>query len=140
LSFYVDTSVLVAYYCPEPLSDKAERFLTGHLQPGISVLTELELFSAVSRKVREGGISKRDANRIIATFTSHKDNRLYNYLPIQAHHYTLARDWIALFKLSLKSLDALHLAIASSERLTIVSADRSLLRSAEALGVTRLFL
>jgi len=140
LSFYVDTSVLVAYYSPESLSDKAEKFLTTHRQPAISALTELEFFSAVSRKVREGGISKRDANRIIATFISHKDNKLYTYLPVQPHHYTLARDWIGLFKLSLKSLDALHLAIASSEGLTIVSADRNLLRSAEALGLTAVFL
>jgi hypothetical protein len=125
---------LVAYYYPEPLSEKAEKFLTTHLQPSISALTELELFSAVSRKVREGGINKRDANRILATFVSHIDNKFYTYLPVQQHHYRLARDWIGLFKFGLKSLDALHLAIASSEELTIVSADRSLLRSAEALA------
>jgi len=140
LSFYVDTSVLVAYYCPEPLSDKAERFLTTHRQPGISALAELELFSAVSRKVSEGGISKRDANRIIATFVSHKDNQLYTYLAVQPYHYTLARDWIGLFTLGLKSLDALHLAIASSEELTIVSADRGLLRSAELMGLKAIHL
>jgi uncharacterized protein len=140
LSFYVDTSVLVAYYCPEPLSDKAEKFLTTHKQPAISALTELELFSAVSRKVREGGISKRDANRIIATFVSHKDNELYAYLAVQPHHYTLARNWIGLFTLGLKTLDALHLAVASSENLTIVSADRGLLRSVEAVGLKAIYL
>lgn len=135
MSFYIDTSVLVAYYCPEGLSDKAEEFLTTHSQPAISALTELELFSAVSRKIREGGLSKRDANRIVATFISHTDGRFYTYLPVQLHHYRLARDWIGLFKLGLKSLDALHLAIASSEGLTIVSGDRNLSKSAEALGL-----
>ena len=25
--FYIDTSVLVAYYCPEPLSEKVEEIL-----------------------------------------------------------------------------------------------------------------
>ena len=140
MNFYVDTSVLVAYYCPEPLSDKAEKFLTTHLQPVISTLTELELFSAVSRKVREGGMNKRDANRIIAIFVSHIDNKFYTSLPVQQHHYRLARDWVGLFKFGLKSLDALHLAIASSEELTIVSADRSFLRSAEALGLNRIVL
>ena len=135
MSFYVDTSVLVAYYYPEALSDKAERFLTTHLRPAISTLTELELFSAVSRKVRERGINKRDANRIIATFVSHMDNNFYTYLTVQQYHYRLARDWIGLFKFGLKSLDAVHLAIASSEGLTIVSADRNLLRSAGALAM-----
>ena len=140
MNFYVDTSVLVAYYCPEPLSDKAEKFLTSHPQPAISALTDLELFSAVSRKVRERGISERDAKRILATFVSHTDNNFYSYLPVQQHHYRLARDWIYLFKWGLKSLDALHLAIASSERFTIVSADRNLIRSAEAMGLTAISL
>ena len=136
----MDTSVVVAYYCPEPLSDKAEKFLTTHLQPAISALTELELFSAVSRKVRERGISERDAKRILATFVSHTDNKFYSYIPVLQHHYRLARDWISLFKWGLKSLDALHLAIASSEGLTIVSADRNLIRSAEAMGMTAISL
>ena len=140
MSFYIDTSVLVAYYCPEPLSDNAEKFLTAHLQPAISGLTEIELFSAVSRKVREAGISKKDANRILATFVSHIDSKFYTCIDVQPHHYRLARDWIGLFRLGLKSLDAIHLAIASSEGLTIVSADRNLLRSAEALSVNVVFL
>ena len=140
MSFYVDTSVLVAYYCPEPLSDKAEKFLTSHPQPAISALTDLELFSAVSRKVRERGISERDAKRIMATFVSHTDNDFYNYIPVQQHHYRLARDWIYLFKWGVKSLDALHLAIASSEGLTILSADRNLIKSAEAMGLTAISL
>ena len=42
--FYIDTSVVAAYYCPEPLSEKAEDFFTSHLQPAISSLTEGELF------------------------------------------------------------------------------------------------
>ena len=50
--FYVDTSVIVAYYCTEPLSEKAEDFVTTHARPAISNLTELELFSAISRKIR----------------------------------------------------------------------------------------
>jgi predicted nucleic acid-binding protein len=140
LNFYVDTSVLVAYYCPEPLSNKAEKFLTSQWQPAISALTELELFSAVSRKVRERGISERDAKRVLATFVSHTDNKFYTYIPVQQHHYRLARDWIYLFKWGLKSLDALHLAIASSEGLTILSADRNLIKSAEAMGLTAISL
>ena len=39
---YADTSVLVAYYCPEPLSEKAEALLTTHEQPVISALAEVE--------------------------------------------------------------------------------------------------
>jgi uncharacterized protein len=44
---YIDTSVLVAYYCPEPLSEKAEKLLIRYLKPAISSLTEVGFFSAV---------------------------------------------------------------------------------------------
>jgi predicted nucleic acid-binding protein len=50
--YYIDTSVLVAYYCPEPFADKAEEFLAKIDKPNISALTEVELFSALSRKLR----------------------------------------------------------------------------------------
>jgi predicted nucleic acid-binding protein len=137
---YIDTSVLVAYYCPEPLSEKAEAFLTAHMQPAISALTELELFSAISRKVREKGMDHKDAGRVIARFVAHQDNHYYTYLSVEAHHFRLARDWIGMFKLSLRTLDALHLAIASSEGLRIVTTDKSLLKSAKGLGLSSILL
>ena len=134
MKFYIDASVLGAYYCPEPLSEKAEEFLTAHLHPCISGLTEVELFSAVSRKVREGGMRRKDAGRAMAQFLTHVDKNFYDYLTVEQHHYRLARDWIGLFKTGLKTLDALHLAIASAERLTVVTADKGLSKSAKALG------
>jgi uncharacterized protein len=133
--YYIDTSVLAAYYCPEPLSEKAESLLTRQAQPSISALTELELFSAVSRKIREGSLLKLDGDRIIARFLAHTDGGFYNYLSIENHHYRLARDWIGHFNTALRTLDALHLAIASVEELTLVTADKVLARSAESLGV-----
>ena len=134
MRFYIDTSVLVPYYCPEPLSEKVEKFLMVHLHPSISGLTEVELCSAVSRKVREGGMSRKDASRIMARFIAHVDKSFYDYLTVQQYHYRLARDWIGLFKTGLKMLDALHLAIASAEGLSIVTTDEGLSKSAKALG------
>jgi uncharacterized protein with PIN domain len=104
LKCYIDTSVLAAYYCPESLSEKAQEFLTSHPHPGVSALTEVELFSAVSRKVREGGISRGDARRILAQFTAHLDKDFYDRLSLEPHHYRLARDWIGMLDLGLRSL------------------------------------
>jgi predicted nucleic acid-binding protein len=137
---YIDTSVLVAYYCPEPLSEKAEAFLTAHVQPAISALTELELFSAISRKVREKGMDHKDAGRVMARFVAHQVNHYYTYLSVEAHHFRLARDWIGMFKVNLRSLDALHLAVASSEGLAVVTTDQSLSKSAKALGLNAMLL
>lgn len=49
---YVDTSVLAAFYLPEPLSERAERVVRSEAAPAISDLTGVEPFSAVPRKVR----------------------------------------------------------------------------------------
>jgi predicted nucleic acid-binding protein len=76
---YIDTSVLVAYYCPERLSEKAEGLLMGYLRPAISSLTEVELFSAVSGKVRKKEINLRDAGRVTARFLAHMDADNYTY-------------------------------------------------------------
>ena len=48
---YIDTSILAAYYCPEPLSSQAQRALRESVERAISPLAELELTSAIARKV-----------------------------------------------------------------------------------------
>jgi predicted nucleic acid-binding protein len=58
---YLETSVLAAFYVPEPLSAKAERAVRSEAKPAISELTELEFFSAVARKVRSGGLARPTA-------------------------------------------------------------------------------
>ena len=133
--FYVDTSLLAAYYCPESLSEKAEIFLTTHSPLSISTLTELEMFSAVSRKVRGKELNRAAASRILAKFLSHLEGRFYTCLSVETQHVRLARDWIGQFTTSLKSLDALHLAVASLEGLTVVTADRNLADSAKILAI-----
>ena len=92
------------------------------------------MFSAISRKVREGNLNKKSAGRILAAFLSHLDNQLYIVIPVERRHYRLARDWIGLLNNSLRSLDALHLAVASMEDRFIVTSDHGLARSAGAWG------
>jgi len=133
--YYIDTSVLVAYYSPEPLSGKAEAFLLSNGRPVVSALTEVEVLSALARKVREHAMSKTEAIRIKAKFMSHVESGMYGRLTVEPHHYKLAGDWIALFKWNLRTLDALHLAIVSSEGLPIVTADQGLAKSAAGLGL-----
>jgi predicted nucleic acid-binding protein len=131
---YIDTSVLVAYYCPEPLSQKAEKLLISYRKPAISSLTEVEFFSAVSGKIRKKEINLRDASRVTAKFLAHMDADNYTYIPVERHHYRLARDWIGMFRVELRTLDAIHLAVASSERLTLVTSDQGLFKSARSLA------
>ena len=101
----------------------------------MSYLTEVELYSAVARKVRTEEISGVDGNRILAKFSSHMDMNLFTILPIDDHHWRLARGWIGLFSTPLRTLDTLHLAIASAGEFVLITADKSLQRSADILGV-----
>jgi predicted nucleic acid-binding protein len=138
--FYVDTSVLAAYYCPEPLSERAEVFLKAAGRPVISNLVEVELFSALSRKVREGALDAADAKRILARFLSQLNDGIFETCSLESHHFTLAREWLGLFTSPLRTLDALHLSIVSQNDLTIVTSDRALSKAAVLLGVRSHFL
>ena len=137
---YVDTSVLVAYYCLEPLSEKAESFLLDQSRPAVSDLTQVEVLSALSRKVRERELPRKEAVRVAGKFLAHLNEGFYSCLPVESRHYSLARDWVSLFRLNLRTLDGLHLAVASSEGLTLVTSDRGLYKSARSRSLDAFFL
>jgi len=133
--YYIDTSVLAAYYCPEPLSGQIQSFLREQSRPAISDLTEVELFSAIARKVRMGEISTSDGNRIISKFLSHMHGGLFTTVLVESHHWRIARGWIGLFATPLRTLDALHLAIASAGDFTLVTSDQRLFQAADTFAV-----
>jgi predicted nucleic acid-binding protein len=138
---YLDTSAIVPYYVPENLSDIVEKLLQQQEeQPVISQLVEVELFSAVSRRVRMGELSRDDARRITELFENHVNESLYRFVLLENQHYRLARDWIARFDLPLRTLDALHLAVSSINNLFLVTADERLAQSATVLGIDVLLL
>ncbi|NOY70739.1 MAG: type II toxin-antitoxin system VapC family toxin [Deltaproteobacteria bacterium] len=132
---YLDTSVLVAYYCPEALSRQVQSLLREQVKPALSVLTEVEFTSAVAKKIRLNELGNADANRILAKFTSHVEAGLYRMVPVENHHWRLARGWIGLFTTSLRTLDALHLAIASAEELQLITSDKQFYQAAEMFAV-----
>jgi uncharacterized protein len=132
---YVDTSVLAAYYCPEATSLQAQELLREQEQPTLSFLTEVEFTSAVARKVRLHELDSVDGNRILAKFTSHVEAGLFRVIAVEKHHYRLARGWIGLFTTPLRTLDTLHLAIASSEELQLVTSDTSFFQAAKMLDL-----
>ncbi len=132
---YLDTSVLVAYYCPEPLSEAVERILRRLEQPALSALTEVEFASALARKVREKGLSRVQANLVLNEFKAHINQRLFRRIPVELEYYTVAFTWLTQFSLPLRTLDALHLAIAAGSDLQLITADRRLSQSARKLGV-----
>jgi len=132
---YLDTSIVVAYYCPELLSHRAEQLIRAHSQPAVSDLTEVELRSALSRKVRLAELQKKSATQIASRFSGHLEEGLYTRVPLERRHYEMASEWLSRFTLTLRTLDALHLAVAASGAFRLVTADAALARSAKALGI-----
>ena len=133
--YYVDTSVLVAYYCPETISETAEKLILSSKRPRISSLTEVELASALSRKVREKNLSPDDGNKIFNHFQFHLEQSFYRLTAVEDRHYQTAKAWIVQFSTPLKTLDALHLAVAAEGDLTLLTADKYLGISAKYFGI-----
>jgi uncharacterized protein len=127
--------VVVAYYCPEPLSRQAERIMRGQMRPAISDLTEVEMVSALARKTRTREMLHEEARRVVAEFLVHLETDLYARLTLGREHFKLAREFIGRFTTPMRTLDALHLAVAAAEGLRIVTGDEHLARSAKTVGL-----
>jgi uncharacterized protein len=128
---YVDTSVLGAYYCPEPLSGTAENALRKIRGPVISSLSEVEFCSLISRKRRIKELSERQATEILDLFDSHVAEGFYRRISLSAEHFRKARQLISAGDHGLRTLDALHLAAAVAESLTMLTADGVLAKTAK---------
>ena len=132
---YIDTSVLVAYYCPEAFSPAAQEAVLASRGPVISPLVEVELTSAVAMKVRTKDLDRAEAARILSLFHVHVADGYYRMAEIGRREYDLARDWLGRFTTALRTLDALHLAAAFANGLTLVTADKILAAAARRLGL-----
>jgi len=135
VTVYVDTSVLAAYYCPEPLSPLAERTIRSLSSPAISELTLVEFTSAVSRKVRDKTLSREDGSRVLVQFEAHIEGGYYVVLPVRTRDYRIAKSWLGQLRGTLRTLDALHLAVAEAAAASTLTADRRLAAEAQALGL-----
>ena len=132
---YIDTSVLTGYYCAETRSERVQGALSGMEDPAISPLVQVEFCCAVARKARAGTLDRSVALRIFSEFRRHLAEPGFRVIAIREANYALACTWIAEMATPLRVLDAVHLATAFSNGLTLVTADRILAESARHFGV-----
>ena len=133
---YIDTSVLAAYYCPEPLSRRAQQALHEEDERAISWFVEAELVSALARKVRSRELRAADGQRVLALFESHLEQGLYTRLAVEVSHFAKAREWLATFTVPLHILDALHVAVAATQGCPFLTADVALAKACARIGVS----
>lgn len=148
--YYFDTSALVKRYVPENGSDWVARLLDEQNSQGkllhtvlFSQLAIVEAASAFAKVEREGKLSQRQRDNLLARFFRDVGNR-YETLEINRPLLYAAAELTQTHVL--RSYDAVHLATALSisgslntryaETLIFTSADTILLKAAAAEGLT----
>lgn len=113
---YLDTSVLVPLFLPEPESERIQRWIerqSGELL-SISEWTLTEFASALVLKVRTKLLhldQAREAQKLFEKLVAHS---FHVHVPTRAD-YVRATGFLGEYRLGLRAGDALHLAIAYNE-------------------------
>jgi len=131
---YVDTSVLAAYYCPEPLSTTVEARLTNGSALVLSRLVQAELVSTIARKVRTANMTQEDARAALHVHDAQVSDGVFGLVTLRDADLRVAISWMKRLDTSLRTLDGLHLAIADREELTLLTADTRFAAAARSLG------
>ncbi|HEX4964464.1 MAG TPA: type II toxin-antitoxin system VapC family toxin [Thermoanaerobaculia bacterium] len=135
---YFDAAFIAKFYLQEPESDVVRAFIED--SPGITsmVIGRLETDLVFSRKLREGSLTPRAHEALIAQFQVDCEDGLWSWLPVTAELVTAAQEMARRLPAGVfvRSLDALHLTCArwhGYER--IYSNDKHLVNAAPHFGL-----
>ena len=134
---YVDSSALAKLYVPEVDSDRLERFLHGRRDLMISELAITEVLSAVARRRRDGELDANQANQIREALLADAQSGVFKRLDLDpVVHREAERLLFATDAVALRTLDALHIALALSGTAThVVTFDRRMSEAATQAGL-----
>ena len=134
-----DTSVVVAYYVPEAFSERAERILRQHDQRYIASLALTETSSALRRKVHDRELPKAGAQAALDAFRRDLVTGVFRVIDVERRHYDHAAAQVWNTKERLRTLDALHLAVAELGGMPIVTGDAVMAKAAKELHVATIW-
>lgn len=129
---YVDASIFIAAVLPEPGSQAALALLEGDDELVASEWVLTEVASAFGIKQRLGAMTAEECTRAIVGCKSIIRASAI-MLPISAEHCRHATDLIE--RSSLRSGDALHLAIAAGNDAIVWTLDRRMAEAGQELGL-----
>jgi uncharacterized protein len=136
---YLDTSVLVPLFVPEPLSEPvrawfdAQAARSASATLSISAWTLTEFASAMGIKVREKGLNAAQAQAACKLLQQLSSESFRVFTPTRSA-FERAAEYLAQHALGLRAGDALHLAIAQSENTDcFYTLDRRLIAAARRL-------
>lgn len=115
IPLYIDSSALAKLYVPENQSDEVDAYLRGKVGLMISELVITEVLSAVARRKRERELNSQVANRIRDALLADADSGVFTRLQLDpAVHREAERLMLTATSVPMRTLDALHLALAFS--------------------------
>lgn len=136
MSYYLDTSALVAALVSEPSTPQVNAWFRAQV-PGtifISDWTHTEISSALSLKLRTREITLETRAEALAAFAGMATTSLPT-LAVAEEHFEVAARFVAQHELGLRAGDALHLAVAKDGGFTLVTLDHRMADAALQLGV-----
>lgn len=135
MSLYVDTSALAKWYVAESDSDAFDDFIRSHPGADISRLTVVELRCLLARRRRNREISANVEDGALRLFEADIRDGCLVVHAMSDTHFTGASEILQkLPQIPLRTLDALHLAVAGSTGVKMIAtADQVLGAAAKAL-------
>lgn len=137
MSTYLDTSALAKWYLNEPESERFATWMMETEDTHISTLTVTEFRCLLARRERNHELGKVSANQIFAAF-EYDIKQGFLVLQTVSNDDLLAASQLLerVGDIPLRTLDALHLAIAErSGMAALASADKIMLEAAGFLGI-----
>ena len=135
---YLDSTYIVKCYVQERGTPEVLRLVQTHPGRASCGHGRLEFWTAIHRQVREGNLTRADAEQVYRQFRLDEDAGLWVFFPVTTD---LIRQGCATIdglpdSVVIRSADALHLACAREQGFTeIYSNDRHLLAAAPHFGL-----
>ena len=137
MQLYFDTSALAKAYTSESGSADVDDFLSRGTTVFLSDLNRVELRCMLARRFRMGELNAMQEQAIWSQFLLDVADEYFEPVPMPASAWTIATGLIdRVAPVSLRTLDALHVALASGlPGVTFVTADRAQRSAAQQLGL-----
>lgn len=131
---YADTSLLLPIYVPEQRSEEANGLVEGETALWISDLTVAEFLVGLARKVKLGSLPLDRAEQVRTTFEQHVAGGFLKRVPTTGAHSEAAGELALRSPVLLRTLDAIHLAVAVELEATLATLDTRLADAGRGLG------
>jgi uncharacterized protein len=135
VTVYLDSSILVALFTDDPLTDRAKAFLaTDPFPMVISDFASAEFASAIARRVRMQNITPDNARIGFSSFDIWK-GRAARHVETEPSDIAAAAAFLRRLDLNLRTPDALNIAIAQRIGASLATFDAGMIANSRSLGV-----